>query len=245
MIIKSTELPSGGLCGGLSSYEIKPLTFIELFHQKTNPEVSDIRAYVRDLRILIKGDDNIKSAPLVDADYLIFLMKMVTINEAMRFKHRMTCPHCHEEIRLNIDSVDVKPVQLTKVVTEIELGGMMKPVKMPTIEEFLMFFEKLPPYSDDWGLDLVKIYSLFYNYQVLPPVGLVKNMVDEAIHEEITHLMITENYMLNSFESVTKECPNCKGGITIDPIASVANLFRLVLRSNELNPNKIRIKQIR
>jgi hypothetical protein len=245
MIIKSTDLPSGGLLGGLSSYEIKPLTFIELVHQKTSPEVTDIRSYVRDLKLLKKVDENIGSAPLIDADYLIFLMKMVTINESLKFKHRIKCPHCGNEIRIDIESSDVKVKPLEKVVTEIELGGIMRPVKMPTINEFLIFFDRLPPYSDDWGLDMVKLYSLFYNYQIQPPVGLVKEMVDQATHEQITHLMVTEDYMLQAFQNCKKECPDCKGGLSIDPVSSVADIFRLTLRSNQFNPNKIRIKQIR
>lgn len=245
MIIYSRDLPSGGKLGGSSSYEIKPVTFIELFHQKTSPELSNMRAYVRDLKLLIKCDENIKSAPICDADYLIYLMKMLTINESMKFRSKLRCPHCGEEIIVNYDSRDVKPTTIDEIVTEVELGGMMRKVHLPNIEEFLLFIDRLPPYSDDWGLDLIKLYSLFYDYVIQPPVGMVTQLVDNAVWTEITHLMAIESMMLESFDNIEKKCSKCQGGLSIGALASVENMFRLTLQSNPVNSDKIRTKQVR
>lgn len=244
MILYSRDLPSGGLLGGSNSYEIRPLTFIELIHRKSSPEITDLRTYIKNLKSLIEMDKRLEDAPLVDADYLIYLMSMITINEKMTFNSNIKCPHCGKTIRVTYSSTDITPKKITAIADAITIRGQQYKVTMPNIKQFLEFVDQLPPFSDDWELDRIKLYSLLYDYVNKPIVGIAIHLVDSAIYDEITSLHLVEKTMLVALDDIEISCEHCKGGIAIEPLSSVVDLFHLVLQSNPADPNKVHFRQI-
>lgn len=245
MFIYSRDLPSGGHLGGSDSYELKPLSFIKLMELKSAPEITSFRNYIKMLNLLIEIDHKIKEAPLIDADYLIFLESMITINEKLSFTNSITCPHCGNSTKVTYTTKSITPNMIDTVVDDIMINGQVKPVTIPTIEQFLTFVDMLPPYSDEWGMDRIKLYSLLYRHGSGEPVGMTIKFVDDAIYDEITSLYYIEKTMLNGLSEVECSCSHCQGGISIDPLGSVGNLFRFVLQHNKLDPNKIHFRKIR
>lgn len=244
MILYSRDLPSGGLLGGSNSYEIRPLTFLELIRRKSSPEITPLRTYVKNLLTLIEMDKRIEDAPIVDSKYLIYLMSMLTINEKMTFNNNLRCPHCGKVIRITYSTTDVTPRKITTIAESITLKGQQYKITMPSIKQFLEFVDQLPPFSDDWDLDRIELYSLLHDHKNKPIVGIAIHLVDSAVYDEITSLSLVEKSMLSALDDIELVCEHCKGGIAIEPLSSVADMFRLVIQSNPVDPNKVHFRQI-
>lgn len=245
MIVYSRDLASGGNLGGSSNYDLRPLTFKELLNRMNAPEVTDFRNYIKDLKSLIEMSPAAAQAPIIDADQLIFLMKMVTINQEMKFSTSLDCPNCGKSVRKNYSSKDISAKDFTEIVDAVELNGRKYNIIIPTIEQFLVFVDHLPPYGNmEWSIPDVKLYSLFYDYKTCPPVGLTLSIVDDATYGDISLLFAIKDYMTEGISNIEFECPHCQRGIVIEALSSVADLFRLVLQCNPVDPDKIYIRKI-
>lgn len=244
MIVYSRDLPSKGVGTSIDQYELHPLNFKELMDYVGNDEFTKLRYYIKDLRILLKQQDKIGSASIIDADYLIYLMKVLTISDEVKFTYSYKCKCCGQRVSGSISSTnlvfrEIDPRYFT--LYKINIGGVDLYWHQVTIEEFIDYTAKLPRNMEFPDLKLIKLASMFTSDQT--PIQKVLEIFHNATGDDIKTLLFVKAAYFDVVKPVTLKCE--KGGETVVGLNDLTtDMFHLLLQNRRLDPSKIHFKQI-
>ena len=242
MLLTIGDLPSGGRYGIANPVTLRPLNFMQVLDYNNIVAGNPLKQYLKDLNILLKMDPSVINHSLYDLDYLIFMMKVHTISDNVDFSTSIQCKHCQSDFHTKFTLGDFKfkdqdPEE--KLIQAVVLGGYKYKVKIPTVGEFLYVMDKYNLYNKVGEADVVKLISLFPEFQSMP--NDVENAVLNAELEDISVLYFLEQKFLTSVEPVTKYCNKCndKRGTAVRIDSLIANMFRDVLLNNQALELKI------
>lgn len=243
MIVYSRDLPTRGYLSKIDQFKLNPMNFGEILKYLGDMELTKLRDYIKDLQYLIERDPKIADVNLLDAEYILFLFKLITINKELKFKINVPCKECDKEYHsISVSSADLSfkdiPNEYMSIQT-VELGGETILFKYPTIAEFIEFVAELPRYIEDIRIDVIKLASML---DIHPQIALKKIM--EAEGEDITMINVLDNMLFDSVQPIQTICPVTKRGITAPVPLSAVDIFRSILESNPIATTKIQFRQI-
>jgi hypothetical protein len=246
MILYTRDFPSKGYGCNVESIEIRPLTYKELVDYTNNDELTKLRKFKKDLDYLVLMSPQAEDLYLIDLEYVLFMMKMVTISKEHTFRFRYTCDCCHKSKTATIGSQsivfrDIDERYLT--LDHIELGGKNLPFRLTTLAEFKAFIAKLPRQIETTPLDTIKLASMLWDRTAMSPAEVI-GLINNAVGDEIKLVSYLKSALLQPIKPITLRCE--KGGETVVALSDVTtDLFPLTLLNRRLDITKIHFKQIR
>lgn len=242
MIVYSRDLPTRGFLSSVDQVTITPMNFGQILKYIGDEELTKLRDYVKGLTYLIEHDPRIAKVNILDAEYLLFLFKLVTINKELKFRVNVPCPECKQLHPITVSSADLSfkdiPNEYMSIQT-VELGGEEILFKYPTIQDFIDFVSELPRYVDELRIDLIKLACML---DLHPQVAI--SMILEASGEDITLINVLDNMLFDSVQPIKTICPETKRGITASVPLSAVDIFRSIVESNPITAAKIQFRQI-
>lgn len=245
MIVYSKDLPSKGLGSDQLTYSIRPLVYKELYDYRNNEEVTDLRKFTRDLKLLVSIDPNIERASVLDADFLIYLLKALTISEELTYDFSYKC-HCeHHKGQVLTARISSKDLIFNQIQDEyldlksIELTSKVYEWHNTTIGDFLDYTGSISPEHEKMDIDLIKLASLFKSDN--DSLSKVVGEFMSSTQDDIKMITLLKAVYFNLTQPIIVTCE--KGGkteVTLNNITS--DLFRLVLQNGRFNPFKIHFK---
>lgn len=248
MIVHPNDLPSQGLDNNSEILRIEPLNFKEMikYSRELARAKTELQKYLIDLDLIKSRIHNWRSINLMDLDYIIFLMKKVSVSSDSEFTVSMTCTDCGTENTLYLDLGRVsKPTQLLFDLSgKVELNGEVLEYRCPSLEEFDKILTKMTKFRKTDEIRLIKLVSMFPKFNELP--SKIESSVLEAVGEDIVVLSTLESMYLDSKVDIDYKCSQCKGGDWSMGVNSlIDNVFLSLVLSTESTESKIHAKQIR
>lgn len=245
MLLLSKDLPSKGEYSQSPPIKLRPFSFLEILEYTNEVTGSTVKDYLRDINWLARLDPGILQHSLYDLDYLIFMMKVHTISDTREFQTDVKCSTCNTPNRFHFgledfSFIDVEPKE--NLVSRVLLGGYKYKVKIPTIGEFLEVLRKYSLYQKTDKVEVVKIISLFPEFQTIP--NDIENAVMNSTGRDIAILYMLETKYLSSTNSIKRTCGNCnkKGGMAIGVGSLIANMFLDVLLNNPIDESQVQFE---
>ena len=245
MYISNQELPSKGLFSreGGTNIEIKPLTFKQLLDYIENVEINPIAKLRKDLNLLASTGVDLYKVSLLDMDYLIFMLKSITISDDIKFNSSTKCYSCDQitQFSFNLSQIHFKDfdTEENRIPSKINIGGEMRKIRVPSIGEFLSVLDTIYKFNPEVKLAQIKLYSLFDEW-FANPTG-VQNMVDNANRESAANLIYLDDKCFGRIEPVECKCVNC-GQVqltNIDVLTITENFFTDFLRHFRPNESQV------
>lgn len=255
MNILTSQLPSGGYGYTFSSITVSPMTFLQITkYLEGCPENDNLEKYLYDLKQLVDEDRNTLELYVMDADFLIFYKKLITVSSDTTFNVNLTCPVCgstiHTKISMNQD-IHFKAVEKkTMDGAEIEFeNGHHYTTAVPKVRDFLRVFERYLKFRKIEDLKLIKTISLIQ--------GDYPNQIEEDVldakHSDITLLLALYELYFDRVETIPVYCPKCNEGlkpeerreIAVSVDSLIADFFREICINCPIDGNKILFKQVR
>ena len=250
MEILTSQLPSGGYGYEFPSVVLKPFTFLEMTEYLENVPSDPLEKYLYDLRVLTTEDRNIRFCYMMDADFLIFYKKLISVSGDKKYNMSITCPKCGATIKSVIDiDKDVHFKQIDPKVMNgayIELCGHKYETTVPTVEDFIKVFSKILKYRKVTDLGLIKTIALIKDFDLNS--NQVESDVLNATHEDITLLMALRELYYDNLEPIEVYCKNCtdEGGrrtsVAINVQSLVVDFFRDLCINCPIDGTKIVFK---
>jgi hypothetical protein len=241
MILHSGDVPSKGRWSGKHTCALRPLTFMEIINYNSLTTGSKLKDLIRDIEVLEEMDESILKFSLYDLEYLIFMMKVITITDDIDFRTTKVCKHCGTESLIQFSLADFKFIDVKKLkeIKAIRLRDGEFNIKMPTIGEFKFVLDKYKMYSELDSLDAIKIISLFKDFKEQSPE--IEHAVLNATREDITALSLVEQTYLNNVEVLDRKCEHCDktGGMVMRIDDSITSMFRGILQNNPPTEDQI------
>lgn len=243
MLIYSKDLPSKGVLLTPESYELTPLNFKELMDYVGNPELTKLRNFIKDLRLLMKMDPKIGEASIIDAEYLIFMMKMLTISNEVFFNYSYKCSCCNKMVTGKISSTEIVFREIDPryfSLYSIKVGDHNLYWHPVSIAEFIEITKMLPK-GEDIDLKLLKVASMFTAPET--PISKVLGIFNGAVGDDIKTVLYIKSAYFDVVKPVRLKCE--KGGETVVGLNDLTtNMFQLLLQNRRLDTSKISFKQI-
>lgn len=244
MQITSQYLPTMGRDKGDQTFTLRPLTYKEIYDYINNEELSPIRYFIKDLKLLESIDPNLANASILDATYLIYLEKALTISEELSFNYSYKCPHCGKIHKGSINSqsivfrdIDQRYLELNSIV----LQDTELPFKIPTISEFISFASRIPRKLENIDINIIKLASLF-SWMYDKNVGYLIDKFLNATRDEIKLITLLKSVYFELIEPIKVKCE--KGGETVVALGDVTtDMFHLLLSNTTIDRSKIQFKQ--
>lgn len=248
MIVHPNDLPSQGLDNNSEILRIEPLNFKEMikYSRELARAKTELQKYLIDFDLIKSRIPNWRSINLMDLDYVIFLMKKVSVSSDSEFTVSMICPDCGAENTLYLDLGRVsKPTQLLFDLSgKVELNGELLEYRCPSLEEFDKILTKMTKFRKTDEIRLIKLVSMFPKFNELP--SKIESSVLEAVGDDIVVLSTLESMYLDSKVDIDHKCNQCKGGDWSMGVNSlIDNVFLSLVLSTESTESKIHAKQIR
>jgi hypothetical protein len=254
MLLTAKHLPSQGkFIFNQPGLNVLPLTFKQIVNYMSNPEANDVLAYRKDLKLLEENGINLEFVSLLDADYLIYFMKSLTISDSLKYVTTVKCPHCGNSIQTEIDTANFNFLDYedTKVPSRIVLGEKEYEIEIPTVAEFIKCLDNYVQNTVSVDIDHIKLLSVFKDYNKAPRV--IENEVLNCRGESAGALLWLEGMLFDRVTPIKVSCPNCQEGsgggeqvsinVNIDHINKT--FFRDFMWNNPITEDKIHFKQIR
>ena len=254
MNILTSQLPSGGFGYNFSSVSVSPMTFLKITQYMENvPEGDKLAKYLFDLKNLIEEDRNILDLYIMDADFLVFYKKLITVSSDSTFQVTVACPDCGAKISHGISmNKDIKFKAIEKDTmagASIELGGHKYNTIIPTVREFFRTLERYIRYRKIEDLRLIKTISLIQ--------GDYPNQIEDDVlgakHSDITLLLALYELYFDRVESIPVVCPECsktakpeeRREIAVSVDTLIADFFREICVNCPVDGDKILFEQVR
>lgn len=213
MIVYSRDLPTKGLVARAKVCELTPMNFGELLKFLGDEQLTSLREYVRNLECMIKHDPRVGDFSLLDADNLLFMFQVVTINKSLSIPITIRCPHCGKFHTKSINSNEIEFTDLSEDALEIfkvKLDGKYHSIKYVTISEFIEKVSKLPRYIESEKLNLVKLITMLD-----VPVSMAANLVLNAVQEDISTLNYLDNLWFDLISPIEIKCEIIQRGVLL------------------------------
>lgn len=255
MNILTSQLPSGGYGYSFSSVSVSPMTFLQITkYLEGCPESDNLEKYLYDLKNLIDEDRNILDLYIMDADFLIFYKKLITVSSDASFQVTITCPECGEKINTSISmnrDIHFKAIErktMEGATVEFENGHKYQ-TTVPTVREFFRVFERYLKYRKIEDLKIIKTISLIQGDY---PNQIESDVLD-AKHSDITLLLALYELYFDRVETIPVYCPVCNKNlkpeerreIAVSVDSLIADFFREICINCPIDGDKILFKQVR
>lgn len=253
MEILTSQLPSGGYGYEFPSLNLSPFTFMGLTNYLENMPEDPLDRYLYDLRVLGSEDRKFLDCYMMDADFLIFFKKLISVSGDLTYNLTIKCPECGKEIKKKVSlEHDIHFKQIDQKIMNgaiIELGGHKYETLVPTVKDFLKVFEKILKYRHTEDLKMIKTIALIKNFD------LEANQIEEdvlgATHEDITLLLALRELYYDRLEPIEVYCPECNKGLkagerraplAINVESLVVDFFRDICINCPIDGSKILFK---
>ena len=245
MILYSRDFPTKGYASMIESLELRPLCYEELVNYMNNDELTDLRKYKKDIELLLKMVPDAAKTYLIDTDYILYMMKMVTISKELTLNYRYTCQCCGKKKvgSISTQSIVFRDIDERYLTMEyIELGGEKLPFKLATINDFNHFLSMLPRQLEaTTDLSTIKLASMFWDGTM--PTAKVIDLIKKSTGDEIKLITFLKAAYLQPIKPITLRCE--KGGETVVTINDVTtDLFQQTIFNRRLDTTKIHFKQV-
>ena len=250
MEILTSQLPSGGYGYEFPSLNLSPFTFMGLTNYLENVPEDPLDKYLYDLRVLATEEPKFLNCYMMDADFLIFFKKLISVSGDLSYVVTVKCPNCGKEIKKKISiNSDIHFKQIDQKIMNgafIELGGHKYETTVPTVKDFLKVFEKILKYRHTEDLKLIKTIALIKDFDL--DANQIEKDVLGATHEDITLLLALRELYYDRLEPINVICPNCsKEGERRAPMAInvetlVVDFFRDICVNCPIDGAKILFK---
>ena len=250
MLLTPKHLPSQGkFIYNQPGLNVLPLTFRQIVNYMSHPEANDVLAYRKDLKLLEENGINLEFVSLLDADYLVYFMKSLTISDSLKYITTVTCPHCGEKIQTEIYTADFQFLDYedSKVPSKITLGGKEYEIEVPTIADFIKCLDNYSRNNASLDLDHIKLLSVFKEYNQNPRI--IEGEVLNVRGSDAGILLWLEGLLFDRVSPIKVQCPNCSGGggqvsvsVNIDHINRT--FFRDFMWNNPITEDQVHFKQI-
>jgi uncharacterized Zn finger protein (UPF0148 family) len=255
MNVLTSQLPSGGYGYSFSSVSVSPLSFLQITkYIEGCPENDNLEKYLYDLKMLIDEDKNVLDLYIMDADFLIFYKKLITVSSDTTFQVSISCPVCGHKVNTQISmnhDIHFKAMEKSTMEgAEIEMGnGHKYTTIVPTVREFFRVFERYLKFRKIEDLKLIKTISLIQSDY--------PNQVEEDVlgakHSDITLLLALYELYFDRVETIPVFCPECnrdkkleeRREIAVSVDSLIADFFREVCINCPIDGDKILFKQVR
>lgn len=244
MIVLESDCPTMGRFSlKKNEFSLRPLVYSEILDYVNNKELTDYRSFLKDLKILLKMDQRIAEASILDADYLIYLMKALTISDELKLTLSYHCQACNEVHVFQTDSRNIIFNDLDEQYYRldfIKIDGTEYRFTPPTIGEFLDKAGDLDRKSESLGLDFIRFASLFPENPLKTTVRLFSEVTgsDAKLIHLLTHIFF------NLVEPIKHVCKKKGGETTVGIRLSSVDIFQVLFQSNRVNSNQISFKQV-
>lgn len=244
MIVYTRDFPSEGYGCTITDLTLTPLTYKQLIDYVNNDELTKLRDHIKDVDLLLTMDPKASDALIIDLDYILYLMKVLTISEEMIFNYTYSCDTCKE---LHSGKISSRSLIFREIdqqyldLLSIELGGRTLYFKLTTVSDFKVFVGKLPRNYEDNDIKLIKLASMFWD-GVMPP-RMLMDLFLNAVGDEIKLVAYLKAAFMDTIKPLTLKCE--KGGTTVVTLNDVTtDIFRLLLQNTRLDRSKIHFKQV-
>ena len=255
MNILTSQLPSGGYGYNFSSVSVSPMTFLQITkYLEGCPSGDNLEKYLYDLKMLVEEDKNILNLYVMDADFLIFYKKLITVSSDAAFHVSITCPTCGHKISTTISmnrDIHFKAMERSTMEgAEIEFeNGHKYETIVPTVKEFLKVFDRYLRYRKIEDLKLIKTISMI--------TGTYPNEIEEDVlnakHSDVTLLLALYELYFDRVETIPVYCPECNKGLKLEERREIAvsvdtliaDFFREICVNCPIDGDKILFKQVR
>jgi hypothetical protein len=194
-------------------------------------------------------DSNVGSLLIIDVDFVIVLMKSITISKDVEFSISFECPGCskNKSIRLSLNSLDYKYLD-AELLNDIEivLNNVKVNLRLRTVDEFLTIAANYLRSKTITDVNLIKLISLIKEYDLRP--NDAEALITNASHEDISTLVVLKDLYFQKLTPIRFECSSCSSDNS-KHLISLENLkidpFRSIIENNPLATNKKLLEQIR
>jgi hypothetical protein len=252
MELLTQHLPSGFQGYGFPGIHINPMNFAQVLEYLDNTPKSEVEKFYFDYCVVRMDDEHVDNLLLPDLDYVIYLKKVITISRSCNFTSTFECPECHATLQKQIKIPEdiqfqrVDPKFISGI--QIEIGGRIEEVKVPTMQEFMAVFNTYRRIKKVSDMRLIKMIALFRNAPYYP--NYYEDLVTKATYEDITMLTMLSQMYYDIVKPITIYCPECnKGvepenqrGITIEVESLIVDFFRDITLNNKIDESKILLK---
>lgn len=218
MELLTQDLPSG-YHYPFTSITIMPMTFAQILEYLENvPDAkkAPIEKYYFDYCLLRGNDDKGDGNPmvddllLIDMEYALYMKKALTVAENLQFNSEVTCPRCGARIPYHVSLAGIKWEHMDPEALEgiqINFGGEMQPVKMPTVRNFLNIFKKYRMYKKVTDMRIIRLIALFEQSQMY--LQKVENQVINATYKDVSSLFMLEQIYYTFVTPQKLFCADC------------------------------------
>lgn len=256
MNILTSQLPSGGYGYNFSNVSVSPMTFLQITKYLENVPGTDdkLARYMFDLRNLVEEDRNILDLYIMDADFLIFYKKLITVSSDTTFQVTIECPECGHKISTGISmnkDIHFKAVEKeTMGGANIVFGnGHRYNTVIPTVREFFRTLDRYIRFKKIEDIRLIKTISLIQGEYP----NQIEDDVLQAKHSDITMLLALYELYFDRVEPIEVHCPECekeknpeeRRGIAVSVDTLIADFFREICVNCPIDGDKILFEQVR
>lgn len=247
MELLTQNLPSG-YPYPFPSIRVVPMTFAQILEYSENLPSSEVERYYFDYVVVKADDERVDQLLLPDLEYVIFFKKGLTIARNVTFDSTVTCPECGNDVKVHFSLGQVKFNHLDPEMSKVfnlEVGGSLHPVKIPTVAEFMNIFAKYRRFKKVSDMKMIKLIALFMGAPQY--LNRYEDLVVKATYEDITVLTMAYQLCYEIVEPLTVYCPECNKGVSTDQQRGVVveiqslttRFFRVIIENNRLTSSKI------
>lgn len=249
------NLPSGADYK-FDSIHIDAMTFAKVLEYIDNVPRDPVEKYYFDYCTLKSDDPNVSDLLLPDLEYCVFIKKVLSITRNSKFTTTVKCPVCGASITKEIripEDVHFSPIDERFLRgVNVEVGGKMHEVRVPTVTEFMSVFQNYRRLKRITDMKLIRLISLFRNVTNIP--NYYESLVVNATYEDITILTMLSQLFYEIVDPVTTYCKDCnKGetdvtkmrGIEVGIDTLISDFFRDIILNNRVDESKIIFREVR
>ena len=249
MTILTSQLPSGGVGYDFPTLNLNPMTFLEMSEYLENLPKDDIDKYVYNLRWLAQEEPKILDCYIMDADFLVFYKKLISISGDLTYDLTVKCPECGANVKKKISletDIHFKAID-PKIMNGavIDLSGHKYEVHVPTVSDFLKVFDTFLRTHKVYDLKLIKTIALIEGFDTSG--NQIEADVLGATHGESTLLVARRELYDDRVEPVKVFCPACNNkeerrsmAVSVDSL--IVDFFRDLCNNSPIDGSKILFK---
>lgn len=209
MKLLTQSLPSGYEYP-FEAIDVKPMTFAKILEYIENVPKDPVEKYYFDSCLLKDTDPNVGSLLLIDYEYVLYMLKAITVSDNLVFNSSVKCPRCGATLRYRVTLAEIKFEKMDPDALkgfQVQFGGEYLAVRMPTITEFMEIFKKYRLYRKVTDMRIIRLISLFEMAQMYHQ--RVENMVVNATYGDIGVLMLLDNIFFDFIKPFKVICNDC------------------------------------
>lgn len=239
MIVRASDMPTGGKLSDVGQVTIMPLTFGELLKYLGDEQMTPLREYIHALEWMKSIDPNIGRCSLLDADYLLYVFKALSSTKDAKIIINTECQHCHNthSLSLHLNEIEFRDItdQALKI-KEITLSDRKIRFKYVTIDEFILTVGKLGKIPTTFNIDIIKLVSML---NIFP--GEALKLIERSVQKDIALINYLDTLLFQLIKPIEIKCPDNPNsrGTTAAFRMSAVDIFRSIIQLNPITNDQI------